>query len=145
MSDFDITSANATATLTVEGIYPSGIDLQMFGTDSALAMDAVDVSETRKGVDGKMVAGYVPVIYPLTITLEAASPSYRALSTVWEAMATNRKVYKCTLVCTVPSIGVVFTWSVGVLKNGSPFPSLKKTLDPTTWTFEFQDFEKSSI
>ena len=75
LPNFDITSANAEAILTVEQIFPAGIQLQMFGTDQAVNMDAIDITETRKGVDGKMVAGYTPVIYPVTITLEAASPS----------------------------------------------------------------------
>ena len=141
----DITSANAEALLTVEQIYPSGIVLQMFGTDQAVAMDAIDVSETRKGVDGKLVGGYVPVIYPVTITLEASSPSMAALAAVWQAMATNKRVYACNLVCTVPSIDTVFTWSVGILKNGAPFPTLQKVLAPTTWQFDFQDFERSGI
>ena len=141
----DITSANAEAILTVEEIYPSGIILQMFGTDQALAMDAIDVAETRKGVDGRLVGGYVPIIYPVTITLEASSPSAAALSTLWQAMATNKRVYACNLVCTVPSINFVFTWSVGILKNGAPFPTMAKVLSPTTWQFDFQDFERASI
>lgn len=141
----DITSANAEAILTVEEIYPSGIVLQMFGTDQALAMDAIDVAETRKGVDGKLVGGYVPVIYPVTVTLEASSPSTEALATVWQAMATNKRIYSCNLVCTVPSIGAVFTWSTGILKNGVPFPTMAKILSPTTWQFDFQDFERSTI
>lgn len=145
VANLDITSANAEAILTVEGIFPSGIALQMFGTDQALSMDSLDITETRKGVDGKLVAGYVPAIYPVTITLEAASPSLANLTTVWEAMAANKRIYACTLVCTVPSIKSVFTWSTGVLKNGAPFPSLEKVLAPTTWTFEFQDFERSGI
>lgn len=143
--NLDITSANATAILTVESIFPAGIDLQMFGTDQALSMEAIDVTETRKGVDGKLVAGYVPVIYPVTITLEASSPSARNLGTVWQAMAINRRVYACNLVCTVPSIRAVFTWTVGVMKNGTPFPSMQKVLAPTTWTFEFQDFVRAQI
>lgn len=141
----DITSANAEAILTVEEIYPEGIQLQMFGTDQAVAMDAIDISETRKGVDGKLVGGYVPTIYPVTITLEASSPSHTSLASVWEAMATNKRVYACNLVVTVPSIGVVYTWSVGIMKNGAPFPSLLKVLSPTTWSFDFQDFEHSEI
>ena len=141
----DITSANSTAILTVAKIFPSGIHLQMFGTDQALNMDAIDITETRKGVDGKLVAGYVPVIYPVTITLEASSPSHRSLATVWQAMAANKTVYECNLVCTVPSIKSVFTWSVGVMKNGAPFPALGKVLEPTTWTFEFQDFARASV
>ncbi len=143
--NLDITSANAEAILTVEEIYPAGIVLQMYGTDQALDMPAIDISETRKGVDGKLVAGYVPTIYSVTITLEASSPSKEALATVWEAMATNRRIYACNLVCTVPSIRTVFTWSTGVLRNGAPFPSMQKVLAPTTWQFDFQDFEHSGI
>ena len=65
--------------------------------------------------------------------------------TVWQAMAANKRVYACNLVCTVPSIKSVFTWSVGIMKSGAPFPSLEKVLAATTWTFDFQDFEKSSL
>lgn len=143
--NLDITSANAEAILTVEQIFPAGIQLQMFGTDQALNMDTIDISETRKGVDGKMVAGYTPVIYPVSITLEAASPSHESLATLWEAMCANKTIYACNLVCTVPSIGTVFTWSVGVLKNGSPFPSMQKVLAPTTWQFHFQDFGRAGL
>ena len=144
-TNFDITSANAEAILTVAEIFPSGIILQMFGTDQAISMEAVDVAETRKGVDGKLVGGYVPAIYPVTITLEAASPSHASLSTVWQAMAANKRVYACNLICTVPSIRSVFTWSVGVMKNGAPFPALEKVLAATTWAFDFQDFERSGM
>ena len=145
VAHLDITSANAQAILTVEQIFPSGIILQQFGTDQALNMDAIDIAETRKGVDGKLVAGYVPVIYPVTVTLEASSPSHQSLATLWQAMTSNKRIYACTLVCTVPSINSVFTWSVGVMKNGAPVPSLQKVLAPTTWQFDFQDFERSNI
>ena len=145
LANFDITSANAIAILKVETVYPSGFQLEMFGTDQAVSMDSIDITETRKGVDGKMVAGYTPVIYPVTITLEASSPSHRSLANVWQTMAINRTVYACTLVCTVPSINAVFTWSTGALKSGAPFPSLLKVLAPTTWVFDFQDFERSQI
>lgn len=145
MNNFDITSANATAILVIDTIFPAGFELQMFGTDQALGMESIDIAETRKGVDGKMVAGYVPVIYPVTITLEAASPSRSALALVWQAMAINRTVYPCTLVCTVPSIKSVFTWSTGVMKSGAPFPRLGKVLEPTTWQFDFQDFVCAGI
>lgn len=145
MSDFNITSANATAVLTVEDLYPSGLTLQMFGTDQALSMDSLDITETRMGVDGNMVAGYTPGIFPLTVTLEAASPSFSGMGTVWTAMRTNKTIYECTLVCTVPSIARVFTWSCGVMKSGVPFPSLAKVLEPTTWVFHFQNFDPSGI
>ncbi|MDR3037882.1 MAG: hypothetical protein LBV21_01085 [Candidatus Adiutrix sp.] len=143
--NFDITSANAEAILTVEEVFPAGIVLQMFGTDQAVSMESIEIAETRKGVDGKMVAGYTPVIYPVSITLEAASPSYRDLALLHEATARNRKPYQCALVVTVPSIQVVFTWSTGTLKSGTPAPPLQKVLAPTTWVFDFQDFERAGV
>ncbi|MDR2946826.1 MAG: hypothetical protein LBV79_08780 [Candidatus Adiutrix sp.] len=141
----DITSANAEGILTVEDIFPAGIQLMMFGTDQAITQDNITIAETRKGVDGKLVGGYTPVIYPVTITLEASSPSTQNLSTVWQAMATNKRVYACHLTCTVPSIGAVFSWRVGIMKTGALFPNLQKVLAPTTWAFDFQDFERAKI
>jgi hypothetical protein len=143
--DFDITSANAELVLTVAEIFPSGIILQMFGTDQAYSMDAVDVTETRMGVDGRMVAGYTPVIYPVTLTLEAASPSRFNMSTIWEAMAANRRIYACGLVCTLPSIRERLTWSTGVLKNGVVVPPAQKVLGPTTWLFHFEKLERARV
>ncbi len=143
--NMDITSANASLVLTVAEIFPAGIVLEQFGTDQAYSMDAIDIAETRKGVDGKMVAGYVPSIYPVTITLEASSPSRFSLSTVWQAMAANKRIYACNLICSLPSVGERIMWSVGVLQNGTVVPSAQKVLTPTTWVFHFQDLERVGI
>ena len=143
--NFDITSANAELVLTVGEIFPAGIILQMFGTDQSFTMDAVDVTETRMGVDGKLVAGYMPVIYPVTLTLEAASPSRFSLSTLWEAMAANRRIYACGLVAALPGIGERLTWSTGVLKKGIVVPAAQKVLGPTTWTFHFEKLERARL
>lgn len=138
--NFDITSANATAIMTVEGLFPAGFQLQMFGTDAAISQDTTQITDTRMGVDGHMVAGYTPAIKNVTITLEAPSPSATFLRQLWRAMESNRKPYKCTLVCALPSIKQVCTWSNGVLKEGAPFPSMAQMLEPTTWLFHFSEF-----
>lgn len=143
--NFDITSSNAAAILTVLEIFPAGITLEMFGTDQSVSMDSIDVTETRKGVDGHLVAGYTPVIHQVNMTLEAASPSYRELALLYEAMVRNQKPYQCNLVVTVPSIKVVLTWSEGYLKSGTPAPPLQKVLAPTNWVFHFGVFERAAI
>ncbi len=145
VANFDITSANAEGILTVEEIFPAGIVLQMFATDQGITQDATQKAEARMGVDGKMVAGYTPVIKNVTIKLEASSPSAEALAIYAEAMATNRRVYPCHLVCTVPSIKVVYTWRVGTLLNGNLFPDMLPVLAPTTWQFAFESFERSKL
>lgn len=141
----NITSANSTAVLTVAQVYPQGITLQQFATDQAVSMDEVTVAETRLGVDGFLAAGWVPGVKPVTIMLEASSPSYEAMAEVFNAQDQARTLYECTLTVRVPSIGKVYTWSGGVLKSGTPFPSHKKVLDPTTWKFEFAKFKASKM
>ena len=145
MADFNISSANATASLTVDDLFPAGIDLQMFGTDQALKQESSVIVETRVGIDGRMVAGYKPDIIRVTLTLEAASPSLQDLSVLWSAMRSRKTIYECTLVCSVPSINRVFSWSRGVLVSGTPFPSLGKDLRPTDWQFHFQNFDLQKL
>lgn len=143
-TNLDITSANAEAVMTVEELFPSGIVLQMFSTDAAINMDNIVVAETRKGVDGKMVAGYVPALYPVTISLEASSPSRYSLAFVFSAMVTNRRPYVCNLVITLPSVRQVYTFSRGVLREGTFLPNLGTTLQPTTWAFDFDELRSAN-
>lgn len=142
--NFDITSANCSLVLTVEEIFESGIDVQMFATDQAFSQGDSQVAETRMGVDGKMVAGYTPNIKEVTIMLEAASPSYEAFAQIYRASETNKRLYRCTLVATSPSLGVVWTWSNGVMQSGQIVPAAKQVFDPTTWVFHFSDLDHGS-
>ena len=140
----DITSANATAVLTVDKLYPAGIELQMFGTDQAISQDSLEIAQTRMGVDGRMVAGVTPNIVPITITLEAASPSFAALSNLWAKIESEKRIFQCTLVCTVPAVSQIFTWTRGMLVSGVPFPNLEKVLAATSWVFHFERLKRSS-
>ena len=133
----DITSANAILILIVDGLFPAGINLQMFATDQSYSMDELTIAEDRLGVDGALVAGWVPSVKPVTIMLEAASPSYEAMAQLYRACERKRGIYQCSLIASVDSIGKTFTWTSGVLKSGTPVPAAKKVLDPTTWKFDF--------
>lgn len=141
----DITSANAVLVLTAGKLFPAGVTLQGFATDQSYSQDELQVTEDRMGVDGNLVAGWIPSIKPVTIMLEASSPSYTAMATLYRAMEMARAPIICSLVATVPSIGRVFTWSEGVLKSGTPVPSGKKILDPTTWKFDFARLNTTNI
>lgn len=135
----DITSANATVILTVEGLFPAGIRLEQFATDQSYSQDELTIAEDRMGVDGQLVAGWVPSIKTVTIMLEASSPSYASLAQLYRACEQKRGFYACRLVASVPGIGKTFSWTNGVLKSGTPVPAGKKVLDPTTWKFDFAD------
>lgn len=140
---FDITSANATLFLTVEELYPNGVQLYQFATDQSYSSEAEQIAETRMGVDGMMVAGYTPNIKVVGVNLEVSSPSVAVMDYIIQATKANRKPYKCMLVANVPSIGKTFTWSNGTLQTGSLSGGAAKVLNPMQYTFNFQDSEVS--
>ena len=140
--NLDITAANASAVMTVEDLYPNGIKLERFSTDAAIVADSQQVAETRMGVDGKMAAGVTPNIYPVTVTLEANSPTATSFSTIYEAMNANKRLYVCNLTIKIPSIGRTYQFSYGVLQTANPMPALNKVLAPTTWVFHFESMER---
>lgn len=138
----DITSANAVAVLKCDMFTEQ---LQQFSADTSFEGEEDTVTETRMGVDGKMVAGYTPSIKPVTIHLEASSPSYERLTLLKQSMERNRKIYECTLTITVPSIGKRFIYTKGVLQGAKDLPDGKKVLDPTSWTFHFEKKSTESM
>lgn len=142
VQNFDITSANASAVMTIEELYPNGLKLERFSTDAAIVADSQQVAETRMGVDGRMAAGVTPNIYPVTITLEANSPTAAAFTTLFEAMSSNKQLYVCNLTIKIPSIGKTYQFSNGVLQTANPMPGLNKVLVATTWVFHFESMER---
>jgi hypothetical protein len=141
----NITSANATGVIVVEDIFPSGITLDTFATDAALAMDEETIAETRMGVDGKMVAGYVPSIKVLTISLEAVSSAAKALDVVSATSHKNMNVYFSSLIFSVPALKQVWTFNNGVLKTLKSIPDVKKVLDIRTFKFDFESIDIQDV
>jgi hypothetical protein len=86
-----------------------------------------------------MVAGQVPTIKVVNLHLEASSPSIQFLTLLKQAMETNRTIYEVNMVISIPSVGKRITYSKGVLQSAKDLPDGKKVLDPTTWTFHFQN------
>lgn len=137
--NFDVTSANAQLILTVDELYPSGVPLEMFSTDSMINTDPVEFVETRRGVDGRMVAGVIKNITTVTITLEASSPTLPVMEYIRDSQKMNNRPYECTLTAYFPATGQTRTFIRGVLKSGSALPPAQRTLQPTTWTFDFEE------
>lgn len=141
-SDQDITSANAKLVLVVEELYPNGVVLQQASAESFASADNVQVAETRMGVDGYMAAGVTPNIVPVTINLEANSPSKRVMDHIKEAMLSNKKPYRCSLTVDLESTGETFQFYRGVMQSGTSMPAIQKVLAPTQWMFHFERQEK---
>lgn len=136
---FDITSANAQLVLACEELYPQGITLSGFSADSALTADAVERAETRMGVDGRLVAGVIYAPQPVSIVLEANSPSLEVFETIRDAMQYNKRPYGLTLTVYLPALEKTITFRRGVLTSAPTMPAIGRTLQPTTWQMTFQE------
>ena len=137
----DITSANIAAWLTVKELFPAGFQLQQFSTSNAIAQGDDTKAETRMSVDGQMLAGYTPTIKTVTIVLEPSSPSITYMDTWQKAEATNKRKYWCDLMITYPSTGKVRKFKNGVLKTGKLVPDAQATLQPISYSFDFESVE----
>lgn len=136
---FDVTSANVNLILACEELYPSGVKLEGFSADSVMTADGIDITENRRGVDGRMVSGVIKSIQPVSIVLEANSPSLEVFETIRDAMHANNRPYELTLTCHIPALDKTLVYRRGALKNAPSIPAVQRTLQPTTWSMEFQE------
>ena len=137
----DITSANSTIVLTCDKLFPAGVQLQQFSTDQSISQGDEEMAVDRIGVDGKMVAGWVPTIKSVTISLEASSPSAVVFDTIYKYSQTNRGVFWLNLTVHVPSVGKTVSYKNGVLKQWRLMPDHKQVLDPLSAVIDFESVE----
>jgi hypothetical protein len=114
-----ITSANATFTLTIPGVYNYAVPLQEFAVDDSFTADAVEVTEIRVGVDGYGVGGLTPVAVEvkMVIELRASSPSIEIFENWLAAMAATNDVYYGIGVISQPSLGRKYIMPRGHLQR----------------------------
>lgn len=134
----DITSANSTLTVAVTSLLPVPFNVQGYAADEAFMTDSIDVAETMMGVDGKLSAGYTPVIVPLTITLQADSPSISLFDSWLGAQEAGRQIFTAVATLTLPSVAKSYIFTKGVLKSVKKFPDGKKVLQPVQYKLEFE-------
>lgn len=141
----NITDADAVIILTVENLYPSGVQIQGFSTDTAWTAGDSQIAEARMGVDGKLSAGYTPSPRTINISLEASSPSLAVMRNIIETSQMTKGVFSCTMQITIPAQGKEYTLSNGVLQTGHDISDGKKVLDPSQFTFIFESTKSASI
>ncbi len=141
----NITSANATGVLIVETIFPSGIVLENFGTDQALAQDEETIANATMGVDGKLSASFKPSPKNVTLTFSAGADARESFEAVKATMEATKTPYWCTLVFTIPSISKAYTYTGGVMTGATGIPNVKAELEQVNYKFVFEKLSISSI
>lgn len=124
----DITAANAVFTLTIPGVFSAPQQLQGFDVDNVFDVDAVDTAETKMGVDGIGSGGFIFAFVPMTIHIQADSPSIQLFETWLAAMTTNLATYQASGSVLLPAIGRKYTLLGGFLKKPQQMSSAHKVL-----------------
>lgn len=132
-----ITASNSILHISVPAVFPAPILVQGFATDDAFATDLVDTGEMVLGVDGIASVAYIPFLTPMTLALQASSPSLYLFVQWLAAEIAAQEKYLASASIQLPSIGYSFTLSGGALTRTTPFPPVKRTLQPAhyhlTW------------
>lgn len=134
----DITSANSTFTLSVPGLGIPPFNVEGYAADDGFTTEAVDVAETMMGVDGKMSGGYTPVITPLTVALQADSPSISVFETWYALTKSSRRIFVAQATIVIPSVGKSYLFTNGILKNLQQLPDAKKVLQPQKFMIHWE-------
>lgn len=132
----DVTSANATVMIKAPPVIPNWTTLNHFGSASFKENEITNV-ETRKGVDGKMAAGWIPSILAGTVTAEANGDAFHTLRRLCLAQVNVRRPIDVSMVVVLPANNQRVTYTGGVVKTSRNLPELSKTQGEVSFSFEF--------
>lgn len=141
MATRNITAANSSISCACA---IGNINFQGYSADSELSADTVKIVETRMGVDGQMSAGYVPAIKRFTVEFEASSSTIWHLMSLAQLTESAKTPQPVVMTITIPAVGKKFICS-GFLTDYPPVLNIKRTLDPVSFGFDFQDIIPMSI
>lgn len=140
-----ITSANATFTLTVAGLFSSPQQIQQFGVDDAFDSEAVENGEIMKGVDNFIAAGWKPTMPKVNVNLMANSPS----GTIFDKWFQTEQQAQTKLVAqgiiTLPGISTQYALLNAYLFGYIHLPPAKTTLKERKFVLIMDDISYSPL
>lgn len=140
-----LTAANSVYILSIDTIYPQGVQLQGFAADAAFATETIEPSEVLKGVDGIMSAGFVPYMTPQTINIQADSPSAIIFENWAAYMKAQNEVLWANATISLPSIGRKYIMTGGVLTQFAAIPGTQKILQPREFRITWDNVDPAPL
>ncbi len=137
-----ITSANAVLTLAIAGLYNSPIQLKGFSADNVYTVEDQDITETSMGVDGVLSGGFVFTAVIQTIVLQSDSMSNDLFARWIAAQKAAREVITANGRTTLSAIGRSFVSTKGFLVRIPPMPTAARTLQPRSYTIQWQSVQE---
>lgn len=140
-----ITSANSIFLLAVGTIYPVQQLIEGFSADTAWMFDDVTNAEVLQGVDGKMSAGRLPHLTPMTIVLQPDKTGWEIFNNWHMAEASLNEIISADGTISIPGIKKRYVLSNGVLTSFSPVPDAKKVMQPLTYKITWETVTPSLL
>ncbi|QPF81677.1 hypothetical protein IC762_17790 [Bradyrhizobium genosp. L] len=134
----DITAANAILTLAIPGLFSSPQQIQGFSADDVYDLNEVSNVQAVMGVDGVLSGGFVWVPQEQSIVLQANSDSNAIFDTWNQNQKASQRTYPASGVLTLPSLGLKFVQSGGLLTTYK-LPGAKKILTPRRFIITWED------
>ena len=131
---YTITSANAVLMIRCKGVYDTAVAIHGFQADNAWGWGDANIAETRMGVDGKQSIGYTPHETPLTLYLEANSPSKKIMENIRADFNKNMEVRYIEIWVELNSTKERY-YGKGTMVKMTGGSSGKKTLEGTSYDF----------
>jgi hypothetical protein len=140
-----ITSANSNVTVTVQGLFNTGVALQGYSTDKAWDTAAVVATETQIGVDGRKTAGLVYNAIKQTFSFQADSPSVQLFEAIYAAQRAARDVYYISAVISLPSTGQSYVCNKGTLEDYNAVASAGKVLNAREFSINWGSIQPTLL
>jgi hypothetical protein len=141
----DITSANSILMLGITSLFSVPQQLQGFADGDSYSVDAVDVTESLMGVDGRKSSGWIPQIKTMSVTLQADSLSNTFFEAWYAAQEAGRTIYTAFGTVSQDAVKKVYVLTNGSLKNYAPLSDGGKTLKPRKFSIEWESIIGSNI
>lgn len=139
-----LTVANSSIVVAIESLYPAGVALQGYAADNVFEAGEVQNAEVSMGIDGNMSSGYVFNPIPLTLTLQADSPSLRIFEEAWNRESAIRNKLTVGATITLPANGKRYTYKNGLIMSYKA-PAGQRILQPAVVQFQFARMEPSDF
>lgn len=141
----DITSANSTFVISSADIALAATALEGYWVDSGFTFEDSEIAVAQVGVDGKMSAGWVPRLVPITVTLSPDSPSVVVMDTIITTADMLRAPVILNGVITIPSINKSYTLGRGVLTRVKMAPNAERILGSQSFVITFESCKPAAI
>jgi len=133
-----ITSANAVLMLGVTGLYDTPRQIQGFSSDNITDMGDLTQSETSRGLDGRLSAGFIFGDIVQNVTLMADSESNDFFENWSAAERQRRELYVAFGSILLRAVDRRYTMTRGFLRSLPPMPAVGRTLQARRYSITWE-------